>query len=655
MAGKSLHFEPPSSMSHSALAYAACPMCTRVVHMGQMLHHILSTHKEQDPAYWMRLCNARLALYKRVTGAPLEGAATMCSASLAQGTAGVADTANSEAMVPDLLSLSTPLSAHDALRPFLPTVSETGTYTCNWCTVRSVAFSSRDAFLLHVAKDHPKLDFDVVESLVPQPFTVSPKSALNKGTDSPAPRAPAAESDVAMSDSWTRQQRGGAGFVGAAANSHAAEGFLDVAYPVRRMPGVRTVEDTNVVTVKPEVHQVGTTVGRVGSKTFDPAPISTGGRRSQAAVFASSTASATEVARDLHFDKDCFPCELCFRVFVSELNLLQHLESKHTNPTAFTSASDAGVERAAPPGTASTSSTAAASPSSSAEVFVVCDRCPERKKVFRSSSALFSHIRFRHPSEDAAYETERMIEEQKQSRMFQCPQCSYRYLDAARLDAHMRDAHGVVGCAGEKTIPGGHVVSGTAQGHGSAEPKTAQPSLFSALPPLTARTRFWCSVCEKGFANASALYAHTESKHTIVASLYPCPACKREFRDVPSLEVHVQVCHKNLSLKDMGLQSSVECPDCLRHFLNYESLHDHAVRHHGKSAIAPVRSFLTPVSASTAGDGVGVAAVAAAVPVSGISTDASGSTTSPLAVSAPPKPRKVTRRKKDPSKAATES
>ncbi|CAG9578140.1 putative Zn finger protein [Leishmania major strain Friedlin] len=637
-------------MSHSALAYAACPMCTRVVHMGQMLHHILSTHKEQDPAYWMRLCNARLALYERVTGAPLEGTETMRDACLAQATAAVAEAADSEAMVPGGLSLSTPLSTHDALRPFLPTVSETGTYTCNWCALRSVAFSSRDAFLLHVAKDHPKLDFDVVESLVPQPLTVSSRAARNEGTGTPAPRAPAAESDVTVSDSWTRQQRGGAGCVGAASNSHAAEGF-DVAYPVRRMPGVRTVQDTNVVTVKPEVHQLGTSVGRVGRNAFDPAPISTGGRRSRAAVSASSTASATAVANDLHFDKDCFPCELCFRVFVSELNLLQHLESKHTNPTTLASVSDASVERAAPPGTASASSTAAASPSS-VEVFVVCDRCTDRKKVFRSSSALFSHIRFRHPAEDAAYETERMIEEQRQSRVFQCPHCRYRHPDMTRLDTHMRDAHGVVGCAGEKTIRGGRVVSGTAQPHGSAELKTAQPSLFSALPPVTVRTRFWCSVCEKGFANASALYAHTESKHTTIASLYPCPACKREFRDVPSLESHVQLCHKNLSLKDMGLQSSVECPDCLRHFLNYESLHDHAVRHHGKSAIAPVRSFVTPVSASTAGEGVGVAA---AVPVPGTSTDASGSTTSPLAVAAPPKPRKVTRRKKEPSTAATES
>ncbi|GET90610.1 zn finger protein, putative [Leishmania tarentolae] len=648
-ASKPLRFEPPSSMSHSALAYAACPMCTRVVHMGQMLHHILSTHKEQDPAYWTRLCNARLALYERVTGVPLEGTEVVNGASLEKGTAGVAAIANSEAMMPDGLSLSTSLGAHDALQPFLPTVSETGTYTCNWCTLRRVAFPSRDAFLLHVAKDHPKLDFDVVESLVPQPPMTFSRAARSKGKGASGPSAPATESDVEMSDSWTPQQRGGAGFVGAAPSSYAEEGFLDVAYPVRRMPGVCTVKDTNVVTVKPEVHQLGTTVGRVGSKTLDPAPISTWSRRSRNVVLGSSTASAAAVADDVHFDKDCFPCELCFRVFVSELNLLQHLESKHTNPAAVSAVSDARVEQAVPPSTASTCSTASASPSS-VEVLVTCDHCTDRKKIFRSSSALFSHIRFCHPSEDAAYETERMIEDQKQSRVFQCPKCSYRHLDAARLDAHMRDVHGVMGGAGEKTILGGHVVSGTAGANGSAEQKPPQSSLFSSLPPLTARTRFWCSVCEKGFSNASALYAHTESKHTLVARLYPCPACKREFRDVPSLELHVQLCHKNLSLKDMGLQSSVECPDCLRHFLNYESLHDHAVRHHGKSAIAPVRSFLTPAPTSTAGDGGGAAAQ-----VPSTSTDASGSTTLPLAVSHPPKPRKVTRRKKDTSKSPTES
>ncbi|KAI5689621.1 Zincfinger of C2H2 type [Leishmania braziliensis] len=632
-------------MSHSGLAYAACPMCTRVVHMGQMLHHILSTHKEQDAAYWTRLCYSRLALYERVTGAPLEGTEAVHGTSLANGAVGVADASGAEAVVPDGIFLATSRSAYDELRPYLPTVSESGAYTCNWCAVRSAAFSSRDAFLLHVAKDHPKLDFDVVESLVPQPPTASSRAARSNDADPSAARTTVSEDDVAMSDSWTPQQHGGAGSVGAASNSRwGAKVLLDVASPVRRMPGVRTVEETNVVVAKLEARQLGVSVGRIGEKVFDPAPISTGGGRSRAAVFAVSKASTTTSASDLHFAEDRFPCELCYRVFLSELNLLQHLEKKHTTTTTFASAkdaaspSDAGVEQPTSPSTVGTPSPGAAS-ASSAEILVMCDHCAEGKKIFRSSSALFSHIRFRHPAEDAAYETERMIEEQKQRRVHQCPQCGYRFPDAARLDVHMRDAHRVVDRASESSV------SGVPQALGPAALKSTQSSLFSALPPLTARTRFWCNACERGFSNASALYAHTESKHVVVARLYPCPACKREFRDVSSLELHISVCHKSLSLQDMGIQSSVKCPDCQRHFLDHESLHEHAVRHHGKSVIAPVRSFLTPASTFTTGDGVGTAAAAAAQ-VPGASTDASGSTTSPPAVSAPPKPRKLTRRKK---------
>ncbi|KAG5498537.1 hypothetical protein JKF63_02823 [Porcisia hertigi] len=642
-AANPLRFEPPSSMSHSGLAYAACPMCTRVVHMGQMLHHILSTHKEQDMTYWRRLCDARLALYERVTGAPLEGTETMHGASRSTVTMGGADVSDAGAMPSSGLSLNPPPSAHDALRPFLPTVSDAGTYTCNWCTVRRVIFSSRDAFLLHVAKDHPKLDFDVVESLVPQPPTTSSGAARSDGAEASSPCATTpSRGGVTRSDSWMPAQHCSAGSAGAPTAAQEAMGHLDVAYPVRRMPGVRTVEETNTLTLKLGGWRSGIGVGRIGERKFDPAPISVAGGRSRVATLASSTASSVASVGDLQFADGCFPCELCCRVFVSELNLLQHLESKHSNVTASAAGIDAPsapVAATSLPGVFPSSSSSSSSP---VELFVTCDHCENKGKFFRSSSALFSHIRFRHPAEDASYETERMIEEQKRRRVLQCPHCSYRHPDAARLEAHMCDAHRAMSRADSTGSSAGQSVLGAVQALGSTVLKAAQPSVFSSLPPLSPRGRFWCNACEKGFSNASALYAHTESKHAVVTRLYPCPACKREFRDIPSLESHINVFHKNLSLKDMGLQSSVECIDCQRHFLDYESLHEHAVRHHGKSPIAPVRSFQAPASVSTAEDGAG----ASDSHVVGVSTQVSGSTMTPPAVSAPPKPRKVTRRKK---------
>ncbi|KAK7200625.1 mitochondrial RNA binding protein 1 [Novymonas esmeraldas] len=611
-------FKPPETMSHHGLAYATCPVCSQVIHMSRMLSHLLAAHPEHSAAYWVRLCRSRVRMYERVTGGSLKDGEGMPVDLVGGIDSGTADTS--------------PMA--DEVRACLPTISDTGTYTCNWCSIRSAPLPSRDSFLLHVAKEHPTLDFDLVEALVPQP----PASAEQRRTHA---------GDDAMEASDTSD--GGVDASGESAWGLGTPALVRPSTrPTYRMPGVRVVEESNVVTVKAAPRQRGTSVGRVTLRK-DEVP----------AAAAAPLRPAEEIDMDsatgIYFAENHFPCELCMRVFTSELNLLQHLEGKHRPVVAEAAASEATTTAAAASPVVASPAPAAAPPTTPEAPFsVFCDRCTTPSKAFRSPSALFSHIRFRHPAEDATYEMERMIEEQRQRPPVTCPHCHQHFQDVDRMERHVREVHGAVN---RPTAPSAVVGQATL---GSLVPpspnttsdKAASSLIHSKLLPVTVRTRFWCNECEKGFPSACALYAHSDSKHTVVARTYPCPACRRSFRDAPSLELHIRSAHAPLTMKDFGLVVSVECPDCQRHFMDPIHLHNHAVRHHGKSSIAPPRSFQGPGEDEA---GSAAAAGGAAASASQLSADASGGAAAPATPPAPAGPRKVVRRKRRESASTAEA
>lgn len=315
-------------------------------------------------------------------------------------------------------------------------------------------------------------------------------------------------------------------------------GMRDKARPTRRLAGVETVAETfSPPTLAPR--QVGITLPR-----FVDRPAA-----AQVAVF-----TDTE-----------FPCELCGRTFQSELDLLQHLETRHPDGTAD---GPADVDQSAVADVAQFTAKEATK-GVDQRVHVVCDLCPSSSKVYTMPSALFSHIRFKHPGEDAAYHVERLIRLQSKVQSFVCKVCKKAFASAAALEGHFSSKH-----AEQADAPVG-------QGR------------------VTTNNCWWCHDCEKGFSSAKGLHGHMQNKHGLSTQAHPCPACKRVFADVYSLEEHITLLHKTIILSDIGLQTHAKCATCDRCFLSYEDLHRHAVKHHKKDPRSPVRPFESSTTATT--------------------------------------------------------
>lgn len=581
-------------------------MCLKMLHMTEMLLHITAVHKDEDVDYWTAQCSARLALYKQVVGVPLTSPSSTPQtqrstlARVAAVKVGDAPPLDGEAAL-----------GEETLRALAPTITASGAYICNWCTVKRAPFATRDAFLLHVAKSHPKLDFDEVETLVPLCTAASP-----------SPQQPAAASATA----WEPAE---AALAARGLPSKPATAVPLV--PSRRMAGVKTVVEDDMVAIPMAPLQTGVSVpGGERYRTREPPSIAS------AADGGDTTAAAAALP---FFREGHFPCELCTRVFSTENNLLQHLEGKHAPPPVPIKDDDGSLPIAKVDiRTLSSSTAAAASDKDASEeksgakpstISVACDLCKTSSKIFTLPSALFAHIRFRHRTVDATYEAERMMQQQRNRIVFSCPHCDFKTLNAVRLQTHLWSSHA-------KRVEVKQLL-GMESSESAVDDAAALPAEASASPTLPVfriKERWWCDECECGFCTPGGLGCHQREKHDAVAQLFPCPACKRVFTTSPHLEQHVKLMHKGMQLADLGVSVTCECPHCKRGFLSQDALHKHCVRHHGKDPNSGVRAFAGPdKKVETQQQPVDSAAAA---------SDAAPAET----LAAPQKPRKVSRAKK---------
>lgn len=265
---------------------------------------------------------------------------------------------------------------------------------------------------------------------------------------------------------------------------------------------------------------------------------------------------------DVVFTDECFPCELCGREYVSEKDLLQHLENSHPDGTF---AADSNLRRLmsvemkameaaakAAAADAAASSATAGAPSlmegQLAAISVVCDLCGTGQgKVFTTVSALFSHIKSKHVQHSAADHTRRMTKEQAIVNTFTCSECQKSFRTAEQLASH-RQKHAAA--------PGG-------------------PSM-----PVALNQAWWCHDCERGFSSPQGLYNHMASKHAMAETPYPCPACKRIFPDVYSLKSHIALAHKNIDPAEIKGENHASCPECMRQFFGDNFLALHWKKHH---------------------------------------------------------------------------
>lgn len=615
---------PPRSMTHEGLAYAACPICGAVFHMRSMLLHLTSAHKELSTEHCETACYARLQLYEREIGVPLEAVSKLSSTMMPayKGSTSVSSSSSLPASSAPAAAATSAVAASmlegDALQPYLPTITSSGAYRCNWCTVKRAPFSTRDAFLMHIVADHPHLDLEEVESRIPLPKARGRNdAALPRAEDSTAasplravetishcPSSVAATSTPLAPHDTTPVQAAPAAARGVGPSPAPAQ------RPTRRVQGVSMVEEARPA-AKVAPRQSGISIPR----SFSGAP-------------AAAAVGMASPAAELSFRENHYPCEICRKVFVSELNLLHHLEKHMQWPMKGEGAVGEGTAGAASAqaSSASLAITAVAQrmrkealTSQPVQVCVTCDLC-NSTKVYTLPSALFSHIRFKHPSEDAAYHVDRMIEAQRGRESFICQLCNRAFATQASLDEHLAAKH--------------HAESRV------TAPPAASFRTTTMLPPLTSKTQWWCVECERGFPSAKSLYGHLVGKHQLMTQTYPCPACKRVFNDIYSLEDHISGQHKSITLADLGLDSHASCTKCSRFFLSHEALHQHAVKHHNKDPRSPVRSFDSPLgsSADRLGSHVEKDNVASAATTASEST--LGGTVEPVN-----KPRKVKRQK----------
>lgn len=361
-----------------------------------------------------------------------------------------------------------------------------------------------------------------------------------------------------------------------------------------------------------EVGGDGSTSSRVGGslRSAGGPPHSSGSSRSATPSTCVSPASPLLVAQ---FGQGKFPCELCGRVLQSESDLLQHLENRHVEVNAPGVASSGGsVVELSSSSTTDTSgklslgSLMKAEMSSknksgsgkgvgaaalSGQVLVTCDLCANSSKVYTLASALFAHIRFKHPAEDAAYHVERLVETSRRQgavggaslQRFTCSYCHKVFASDDALQGHITSKH-------EPDSP----------------TVTRNPATAGALGVVTEKTQWWCNDCEKGFKSGRALLGHRVSKHMLDLKSHNCPACKRVFNDVFSLEEHMKLIHPTLSIEDVGLMAGVLCQFCDRRFLEVKDLQQHLLRHHpGKSTltkeavVVTTKGFMDPMRANT--------------------------------------------------------
>lgn len=463
----------------------------------------------------------------------------------------------------------------------LPTITADGQYQCNWCVVRQATpFRTRDAFLMHVASRHPELDIDEVEAQVP---VVQSRSS----SATPAPSGA------------TRSM------------------------PSRRLEGVAPLPTPPPPTAPRSPRIINSPVAPSSQRGISiPRHLD----RSVAREAELTSPAGAEVS----FAPGRFPCELCGKVMVSELDLLQHLEGRHPEIQAkhSSAAAQSSSQTLSKLMRRETSEPASAL---SSQIAVRCDLC-QSSKVYTLPSALYAHIRFKHPGEDTAYHVERIVEMGKHTKeRFICPQCNKAFATDDALQGHITSKH--------QKPPTNTIV-------------TRNAATAGALGVALEKSQWWCNECEKGFKSGRALLGHRVSKHLYDLGSHNCPACKRVFTDVFSLEEHMKLMHPSLSLEDLGLSTGVLCSECDRRFLEVRDLQQHLLRHHPGKLTASRHEGKPVMRTGMVDPNAFLKRHAQKLSSFGGSNSTSNSDTSgssPLAASpaaaAPSKPRKVSRKK----------
>ena len=477
-------------------------------------------------------------------------------------------------------------------------------FPCRHCPPSgSVIFTSVDRVMKHIERYHPEVDLDVEEP--PKRATWDDKLLAS------------------MRMRYDEARNASVIAVGAAALGATASDLLSP--PRLRLSSVSQVDvPDGMIPPPPPTPARGATV-------------------SDAARSASGDVG-TAVSPNLSAE-DSFPCELCGKVFSSEIQILQHLELSHpleaSAPLVGDEVAPSAPSSSSPPSplpppsvsetteSALTSADAASAhirrlivsayvPSTNARITVRCDQCPTTGKVFTSESALFSHMVFKHP--------EVVQPADKVRDLVRCAAANSTTTSAGdSTEAAIRLEGGAL--AADETGGGAtHVSVGPAavfpcphcrrvfatqaslfshvQGkHGSGDATgspivdgAAAPAYIpSMLLPVTTTSLWWCNACERGFGGPRSLFGHLTTKHQLSSHPLLCPACRRVCNDIFALHEHVSLQHKTLDASIYDIEEFFRCNHCQRGFLSSAELDIHVSKHHRPREQGDATSSWKPV------------------------------------------------------------
>jgi hypothetical protein len=592
-----LDFPPPATNSSSALAFVNCPCCKKHLSLNDAELHMLKSHPEVSRSHVKLIVEQRKRLHEAAVKREKYGVSADASevesisggdghrTVIRKSSSGGAAQAHSEDGVSQQGSQSPGAAASQ------------GPHVCRYCNEPyrdPPSFQRFDDLARHICEVHPDVDLDA--EIPPPAAPPHGRRVATPAVELDADGAPILTPQIrrfTMPEDRVLSSGKKLPFVPppvtpAGGKKKEEEGFeigIKVPLPPPAAPSAAAAAPKPAHPVAPHTVKHTTPIEVPGRKGT---PIAVG--RSPVDPIVAAPPPPPEPA-PVEFSDDSFPCELCRKVFASEVDLLKHLEERHPDgvstlddseiePLGTDGSTVAGVEEstasAAPTRPKVTLKPCGLTPAAVSEavsryaprvagqIKVKCDLCPGQK-VFTTEVALFAHIKQKHPEVDATKKVRSLIDGSNtastETLALKCEFCNKVFASHSALHGHMSSKHGA------------QALAAAAKMHG-------EPPLEVQKEESAKKNPWWCNDCDKGFGSNKALLSHLSTKHGLVVPSIPCPSCKRVFPDIYSLKDHVALMHRNLDADSIEGDEVFSCEYCVRKFIHQERLDAHQQKYH---------------------------------------------------------------------------
>ncbi|XP_065843239.1 zinc finger protein 37-like [Oscarella lobularis] len=176
-----------------------------------------------------------------------------------------------------------------------------------------------------------------------------------------------------------------------------------------------------------------------------------------------------------------------------------------------------------------------------------CDWC---HKKFGTTSALFMHIKYKHPHVRLS--------------LYQCQYCSVNYYFKYCIERHIQVKHPHVSpiTRGYRVTPGSEESTNESSSKGDGR---GTPVKIRASGGGGGGGGVKCSKCDKTFHSAKYLEEHVTVMHSLQPPKYRCPVCHKSFTWISNMRQHVRTMHQGVKRKRIASPSQEKKSIAQRH------------------------------------------------------------------------------------------